>query len=240
MDRERLEILPFETLKDIAERSGIKPIEHLDKKALVGQILEALEEERSDRECSNNIEMLVKEKKFELNPDGNLGYPQIDEPVLPDTYGETRIVLMLRDPSWAFAYWDLSEEHLAAVVSRRASALTLRVHEPSEAGADGKRFFDIPLRSGDRKWYVNLPRTGRRYFAELVLSSASGEEPLCRSNPVESPESTIEDLSAGTELDYIGILSVAGIQDIDESIAHGGMPQRIISLLDTQYLHLKG
>ena len=147
---------------------------------------------------------------------------------------------MLRDPSWAFAYWDLSQEHLSAVTARQEPDLRLRVHETCDGEAAAARFFDIPVRSGERKWYINLPRSGRGYRAELILHSAGADKVLAASNEIDSPELTVEDLAKDEELDYISILSVAGIQDIDESILQGGVPQRIISLLDTQYLHLKG
>lgn len=37
----------------------------------------------------------------------------VDEglPDLPSGYGESRIVLMPRDPQWAYAYWDIPAEH---------------------------------------------------------------------------------------------------------------------------------
>lgn len=242
MDRERLLTLPYEALRDIARRSGMPIDDDTDQAHLIDQILEAFAEDRSDRERANNIEMLVKEKKFELNPDDTLEYTEIEEPVLPESYDETRIVLMLRDPAWAFAYWDLdSEQRHMFDEEDESRALLLRVRDAEPGSHNGSnRSFDIPVRGTERRWYVNLPRSGREYEVELVSVTRGLEQVLCRSNRISSPDTSIEEHSIDDELGYAGILSVAGVPEMDEIGANGSIPQRIISLLDTQYLHLKG
>jgi uncharacterized protein len=234
MDKERLGVLPFEALQDVARRSGIAFVEEIDRASLIEQILEAAEEDRSDRERLNNIEMLVKEKKFELNPDDNLENKDFLESTLPESYGETRIVFLLRDPEWAFAYWDLAAGHESSVREDHDRAkLHIRVHEID----NDNQYFDIPVRPGDRSRYVNLPKAGCDYYTELIVVVNRNERILCRSNVISSPDSSIESLGAADEMKYVSILSVAGLQEIEEGL---GIPHRIISLLDTQYLHLKG
>ena len=172
MDKERLQVLPFEALQDLARRSGLKRTDELEKDFLIDQILEVIEEDRFDRERSNNIEMLVKEKKFELNPNDSLEYPGINERSLPKTYNETRIVLMLRDPSWAYTYWDLEPKSAKLAASEDDSdRFILRVWETNIDNAIAEKLhYDIPLKGSERSWYVNLPRTGRSYFVELIYT----------------------------------------------------------------------
>ena len=237
MDRERLRVLSFEALQDIAHRSGVADFDDTEKETLIDQILEALEEERTDRMSSNNIEMLVKEKKFELGLNDGFDEADPDEYVLPDGYGKTLVTLLMRDPSWAFAYWDLSDRHAQEA---EEGELGLRVYVRSaDIPGDRADYFDIPIRNADRKWYFNLPRTGREYYVELIVTTQSHVTVLCRSNSIHSPEASIVDLNNAVGERYISILSVAGVERRDDTIRQGGIPQRIISLLDTQYLHLK-
>ena len=303
MDRERLKILSFDALQEFARQSGIRLADENDKATIIDQILEAIEEDRSDRERSNNIEMLVKEKKFELNPDDALEYREMEELSLPESYDETGIAFLLRDPSWGFAYWDLDSEYRKlALRDAEARKFRLRVWESAADGdSEEMRFYDIPLRGNERRWYVNLPETGRYYFVELVYldgeivdieragvraqetetpdgdSTADGgssiggngsqteptsrsqstKEPangvkpdveaspgrgkvLCRSNVIASPNLSPADYGPAAELERASILSVAGLPEMDDIDGNGAIPQRIISLLDTQYLQLKG
>ena len=247
MDRERLRSLQIESLQDLARRSGIANVDDIDRSSLIEQILEVFEEERIDRERSNNIEMLVKEKKFELNPDDSLEYPDFEEYELPDSYQETRIVLMLRDPEWAFTYWDLSPAHRNLIDEEpESSTLLLRIYVSESAGSSGQpstqvdEFFDIPVSAKERRWYVNLPTPGKSYRVALVHQTPTQTSTLCESGIVDSPPVTIDEIESADSGGYVDILSVAGIREVDDPDLQNGIPQRIISLLDTQYLHLKG
>lgn len=247
MDKERLRSLQIGNLQELAHRSGIANVDDIDRSSLIEQILEVFEEERLDRERSNNIEMLVKEKKFELNPDDNLEYPDFEEYELPETYLESRIVLMLRDPEWAFTYWDLSPAHRNLVdESPETSTLLLRIRGSRTGVSQDKTStvdeneFDIPVAMTERRLYVNLPAPGKSYRAALVLQTPEATTILCESGSVESPPVTIDEIDSADSGGYFDILSAAGIREVDDTVRQNGIPQRIISLLDTQYLHLKG
>lgn len=116
---------------------------------------------------------------------------------LPQGYGTTRVVLMVRDPFWVHAYWeiaqDVSETVTAALgpdgwhVGRR----TLRVHDVTGVDFDGTnahRTLDIDIGSGANNWYVNVERPNRSYCAELGLVGPDGRFVLLsRSNVVRTP-----------------------------------------------------
>jgi hypothetical protein len=109
--------------------------------------------------------------------------------IFPETYNVNRIRLLVRDPDWIFAYWDVSPaamKEFARAIGERAfalSRLTLRVVDPVSGGAS-----DILLPPGARWWYVRTDHARRTYRAELGVTLPSGEfRRLAESNTVVTP-----------------------------------------------------
>jgi hypothetical protein len=109
--------------------------------------------------------------------------------LFPETYGLNRIRLLVRDPEWIFAYWDVSPEamkDLGRKLGERAlalSRLTLRVVDPVSGASS-----DILLPPGARWWYVRTDSARRTYRAELGVTLPSGEfRRLAESNTVVTP-----------------------------------------------------
>ncbi len=109
--------------------------------------------------------------------------------LFPESYGQNRIRLLVRDPEWIFAYWDVkpeSLEQLAKSLGERAlalSRLTLRVVDPVSGGSS-----DILLPPGARWWYVRTDAARRTYRAELGVTLPSGQfRKLAESNTVVTP-----------------------------------------------------
>jgi len=109
--------------------------------------------------------------------------------LFPESYGQNRIRLLVRDPEWIFAYWDVkpeSLEQLAKSLGERAlalSRLTLRVVDPVSGGSS-----DILLPPGARWWYVRTDAARRTYRAELGITLPSGQfRKLAESNTVVTP-----------------------------------------------------
>jgi len=109
--------------------------------------------------------------------------------LFPESYGQNRIRLLVRDPEWIFAYWDVKPESLQALaksLGERAlalSRLTLRVVDPVSGGAS-----DILLPPGARWWYVRTDAARRTYRAELGVTLPSGQfRKLAESNTVVTP-----------------------------------------------------
>ena len=109
--------------------------------------------------------------------------------IFPQTYGVNRLRLLVKDPEWMFAYWDVDPRSLASLradLGERASALsqlTLRVFEERGGGAST---FLVPQDA--RTWYVPTRLAGRAYRAEVGVILPSGEfRPLARSNSVVTP-----------------------------------------------------
>jgi hypothetical protein len=109
--------------------------------------------------------------------------------LFPESYGQSRMRLLVKDPYWLFAHWDLSPESLTALraeLGERAMALsrlTLRVGDAR--GGDSKT---ILLPEGARSWYVQTDGEGRSFRGELGLTLPSGKfRKLADSNAVTTP-----------------------------------------------------
>ena len=109
--------------------------------------------------------------------------------VFPQSYGRDRLRLLVKDPEWLFAHWDLdrsSVNGLRQEVGERAvalSKLTLRICDPDNGGMSV-----VLLPPGVRSWYVRADSTPRAYKAELGLTLPSGEfRALAESNTVVTP-----------------------------------------------------
>jgi hypothetical protein len=109
--------------------------------------------------------------------------------LFPETYESDRVRLLVKDPEWLFAHWDVSKGSLRRLrddVGERTMALsrlTLKVDDP----ADGALSV-VLLPEGARSWYVRTRTDHRSYRAQLGLTMPSGEfRPLATSNIVVTP-----------------------------------------------------
>jgi hypothetical protein len=109
--------------------------------------------------------------------------------LFPESYGEDRLRLLVKDPYWLFAHWDLNPGSLSALraeLGERAMALsrlTLRVGDARSGGAK-----TILLPEGARSWYVETDGESRSFRGELGLTLPSGKfRKLAESNTVVTP-----------------------------------------------------
>jgi len=124
--------------------------------------------------------------------------------LFPETYGVDRVRLLVRDPEWIFAYWDVSPEGMKSLgrsLGERAlalSRLTLRILDPTGGGS-----LDILLPPGARWWYVRTDSARRTYRAELGVTLPSGEfRRIAESNTVVTPRVGPSAESAARRLSY--------------------------------------
>jgi hypothetical protein len=131
--------------------------------------------------------------------------------LFPESYGVNRVRLLVRDPEWVFAYWDVSAETmkgLAQSLGKRAfalSRLTLRVLDPVSGGSS-----DVLLPPGARWWYIRTDATRRTYRAEIGITLPSGEfRCLAESNAVVTPRVGPSREAAQRRMSYAGAGEVA-------------------------------
>ncbi|MBW4439707.1 MAG: DUF4912 domain-containing protein [Plectolyngbya sp. WJT66-NPBG17] len=110
---------------------------------------------------------------------------------LPDGYGESRIVLMPRDPQWAYAYWDVSNEHKSDLRNQGGQNLFLRLYDVTDVDAAHQSPHSLQQFECDemaRDWYLPIPVSDRDYLIEIGYLTADGRWlTLARSQPVRVP-----------------------------------------------------
>jgi hypothetical protein len=109
--------------------------------------------------------------------------------IFPDSYGVNRVRLLVKDPEWLFAHWDVDPAVLAALrkeVGERAMALARLTLRLSDARDGGSTVILLPRAA--RAWYIRADGAARSYRAELGLTLPSGEfHALAASNIVGTP-----------------------------------------------------
>ncbi len=112
-------------------------------------------------------------------------------PDLPAGYGESRIVLMVRDPQWGYTYWDIPDDHRQAVRNQGGQQLALRLYDVTDLDLNSQNPHSLQQYSCDelaRDWYLPIPVSDREYVTEIGYLSATGAWLLlARSNTVRIP-----------------------------------------------------
>ncbi|NET50837.1 MAG: DUF4912 domain-containing protein, partial [Merismopedia sp. SIO2A8] len=96
---------------------------------------------------------------------------------LPDGYGESRIVLLPRDPQWAYVYWDIPNEHREQVRSQGGTRLALRFYDVTDVDLGSQRPHSLQQYECDemaREWYVPIPVSDRDYAVEIGYLANDG------------------------------------------------------------------
>ncbi|UBF29571.1 DUF4912 domain-containing protein [Kovacikia minuta CCNUW1] len=112
-------------------------------------------------------------------------------PDLPDGYGESRIVLMPRDPQWAYSYWDTPDEHKSELRRQGGEKLALRIYDVTDIDLNQQASHSLQQYDCDelaRDWYVPIPVSDRDYIAEIGYVTGDGRWlMLARSAPCRIP-----------------------------------------------------
>lgn len=115
----------------------------------------------------------------------------------PYSYGDNKIVLMVRDPHWMHSYWEITESKYNEVRSQLGgdfdrSKEILRVYDASK---EPWKSFDIPVFYGARNWYINVSEANRTYIVDIGFLAPDGRFiAMARSNAVTTPRDGISDV----------------------------------------------
>ena len=239
MNRERLEELSFETLARVANQYDIEVAPSKSRLELIEQVVEAIVESQQERDASDNDQTRIERNKYRIIDAEELYFDPDDTYVLPKSYNATRIVLMLRDPAWAFAYWELADTLVRELEGCPGfNGLFLRISQLENTDSrEGKIVdsFDIPIQLSDLQWYIHLSERNTVYQARLVSRCEGKEEVHATSGRIAVPPGTIaEEQTVSERADRI--LAYSGLDRLGVSTFGKRIPQRIISLIDETLL----
>jgi hypothetical protein len=155
----------------------------------------------SNGQNHHQSELDVERGKFEI---GSAEFSVDAGAPLPEGYGDNRLVLMTRDPSWFFAYWEITHERAEQIRAAHGrdswdrAALVMRVYDLGESNTtpvDTAPFFDVEIQKFARSWHVQVPYAGHFYIADLGLRWPDGKfVALFRSNMIHQPSGHVSDL----------------------------------------------
>jgi len=225
MEKEDLVSLSISELKKIATGIGIKFDQKSKKSELVEILLksganikpfvektELIQDEYSGNLSSNNFKDDYRPSKV---------YKENSE--LPKSYGKNRLVFMIRDPYWAFAYWEISKE-VFDQYQLSDKEMFIRVYDitTTDKVDSADSFFDMKIDSSASNWYIKLPQPNRKYVADYGFFKETYYVSLLRSNVVMSPRDDISDQIDAewslTEDQFRQILKASGADQMFEQI----------------------
>ncbi len=94
---------------------------------------------------------------------------------LPEGYGESRIVLLPRDSEWAYAYWDVSNEHKERLRQQGGQRLMLRLYDVTDIDLTSQSphsMQQVDCHEMARSWYLEMPVSDREYLTEIGYLTA--------------------------------------------------------------------
>jgi hypothetical protein len=231
---DKLDALSLEELYVLADKTGLDLPPGLERPFVVEEILDALEEDSEDRREAQGEAVHIDEKKYSGLRNGDYDLQSGMGETIELRYHETMIRAIVRDPSWAFAYWDVSDTELDSLRGDEGSAgLFLRVAEigSGEQGEAHKEYFDIPVADNDLQWYINLPRSGVRFRIDLCTrrNGQNGKfRILARSNEVESPRQGLSGMGRPLDPRSYELLALSGLEDLPMDNPFDQIPLRIL------------
>jgi hypothetical protein len=114
-----------------------------------------------------------------------------------------RIIVMVRDPFWLHAYWELSRTTLARAQAAlgqewHAARPILRLMDVTSedtTSASERHVRDIPIHGGVNNWYLDVNAPPRSFRVDIGYLARNGKFfVLARSNVVSTPKAGVSDV----------------------------------------------
>jgi len=205
LSRSHLETLSSADLIALADDYGIDVPDDLNRRFIIGELLEVAEELSQEKD---EEEMQEDNKLPENLPDS-----------LPETFNETQITVLMRNPVWAYVYWDIRETDMAKMLpANNFTNLVLRVaFLDSPEATTTVETFDVQVNEKDRAQYVLLP-AGKKYVRIdlVVLARGKEDEILAVSKIITLPQGSelLTDGLPGRDLDVPEILKLSSLDEV--------------------------
>lgn len=182
-ERPPLEEMTLRQLRRVASEYNVSRYSRMRK----DQLLEAIKEAQRTRFSSTvpprtlEAQAEVEAAKFDVGQTDLtvVSLAVVDEalPDLPIGYGDSRIVLMPRDPQWAYAYWDIPNNHKENLRQQGGIRLALRFYDVTDINLDYQRPHSLQQYECDelaREWYLPVPVSDREYAVEIGYIAMDG------------------------------------------------------------------
>nr|WP_318738050.1 DUF4912 domain-containing protein [Roseofilum sp. SID3] len=196
-NRPPLSEMTLRQLRKVASEYQISRYSRMRKSELLQAIMEAQNSSTPAKHIQTepmDAQEAVEAAKFEV---GNSFDPEVLASVddeltdLPSGYGQPCIVLMPRDPQWAYAYWDISNDKKEQLRTQGGQQLALRIYDVTDININDESphsMQEYPCDELAREWYIPIPISDRIYVVDIGYRCADGRWLiLARSAPVTIP-----------------------------------------------------
>ncbi|MDB9460166.1 DUF4912 domain-containing protein [Dolichospermum circinale] len=181
-ERPPLEEMTLRQLRKIASEYSISRYSRMRKSQLLTSIQDVQRSKFSPSSSRiQEAQETVEATKFELGQEDRTGgsLADVDEALgdLPAGYGESRIVLLPRDPQWAYTYWDIPNDHKEELRRQGGQTLALRIYDVTDIDLDYQSPHSLQEYPADelaREWYLPIPVSDRDYVIDVGYRTADG------------------------------------------------------------------
>jgi uncharacterized protein len=194
-ERPLLEEMTLRQLRRVASEYGVSRYSRMRKDQLLTSIQEAQRRRFSSPSRFVEAQAEVEAAKFDVGQADRMevSLTGVDEGLadLPQGYGESQIVLMPRDPQWAYTYWDVSNEQKQELRHQGGLRLALRFYDVTDINIASQKPHSLQQYECDemsREWYLPVPVSDREYMVEIGYLTGDGRWLLlARSTPARIP-----------------------------------------------------
>lgn len=192
------------------------------KKPVYSKIAEAQNRKPAAVRKASPVKMAVKKKA--PVPAAPAPVPAREFPQdLPSNYGDNLIYLMVRDPHWIYAYWELQKDYVEGSRESLGGSwgeicTVLRVYDVTDSQSE-PAYQDLYLGGITDHWHINAV-PDRSYFVEIGLLHKDGRFlALARSNPVLMPRDSMSDIldEEWMDIDFDKVYALSGGFDVGKS-----------------------
>jgi len=197
-ERPPIDEMTLRQLRRVASECGVSRYSRMRKDQLLAaiQAIQSMQQQgalAAQRERAP--QEVVETAKFNLGQDARTSgaLASVDEglPDLPQGYGDSRIVLMPRDPQWAYTYWDISFAAKQELRQQGGQQLALRIYDVTDVSLmfqSPHSIQEYPCDELAQEWYLPIPVSDRDYVIDIGYRCADGRWLiLSRSAPVRIP-----------------------------------------------------
>jgi len=224
---DKLNGLSIDALYTLAEKIGLKLPEGLEPVFVIGELIEAFNEDSNDRRMGGNTAVHVEEKKFSGSELDEIDASMEVAACIECRYNETSLHVLVRDPGWAFVFWDIRDDDDERLqVDNNYSGLFLRVIE-DPANPDPLQF-DVSVGKHDTSWYIHLPEPDTCYSIELCAKAGSRAISLAPAQKVRTPRALGLDLRLGMDEFSTEMAVLSGLETLEPGITSETHSTRIM------------
>jgi hypothetical protein len=175
LKRPFLESLTTAELIQLADRAGIDVPPGLERIIIIGELLETMDD--AEEGAEKKPAFVPEERRL----------PTSSAP-FPNHYNITYVNVLVRDPLWAFAFWEINV-HDRELHERAPDfgGYCLRVEADPLSQAMQDSSFTVPVGTGDSAWYLGFSPSGGTFRVDLCAIRREESVILAMSEPFSLP-----------------------------------------------------